>query len=287
MLRRFSSVLSTLAVISSSLSLGSLFLCLICPLLSQPFAPSQVIPLLTLLKPLILPSILSRAIDSLLHDKLLSSAAGPRFRALSLSSSIPHSGDWLLVLPSHSLGLHFLDLEFRTIILGDSHWICVEIINKCEVLVMDSLSSSLDLNDDTLIQIASLLKSERPSISMKKISTQQQSGFFDCGLFAIAYSLEACLGTTRTVKQKFDQKMCHHLINCLENNLLTPFPKTKGNVLYSLEEGMKLHVYCVCQLPDIYDEEMILCDVCSKWFHKRCVAVIDAHLEWICPNCHK
>ena len=108
---------------------------------------------------------------------------------------------------------------------------------------MDSLSSSLDLNDHTLIQIASLLKSERPSISIKKISTQQQSGFLDCGLFAIAYSLEACLGTTRTVKQKFDQKkMRQHLINCLENNLLTPFPKTKGNVLYSLEERMKLHV---------------------------------------------
>lgn len=174
------------------------------------------------------------------------------------------------------------------IILGDSHWICVEIINKCEVLVMDSLSSSLDLNDHTLIQIASLLKSERPSISIQKISTQQQSGFLDCGLFAIAYSLEACLGTTRTVKQKFDQKkMRQHLINCLEINLLAPFPKTKGNVLCSLEERMKLNVYCVCRLPDIYDKEMILCDVCSKWFHKRCVAVIDAHLEWMCPNCHK
>ena len=61
---------------------------------------------------------------------------------------------------------------------------------------MDSLSSSLDLNHHTLIQIASLLKSERPSISNKKISTQQQSGFLDCGLFTIAYSLEACLGNS-------------------------------------------------------------------------------------------
>ena len=37
------------------------------------------------------------------------------------------------------------------------------------MLVTDSLSSSLDLNDHTLIQIASLLKSERPFISIKKI----------------------------------------------------------------------------------------------------------------------
>uniref|UniRef100_A0A1X7SKN1 Uncharacterized protein n=1 Tax=Amphimedon queenslandica TaxID=400682 RepID=A0A1X7SKN1_AMPQE len=56
----------------------------------------------------------SRAIDSLLYDKLLSSATGPCFCALSLSSSIPHAGDWLLALLSPSLGLHFLDLDFKT-----------------------------------------------------------------------------------------------------------------------------------------------------------------------------
>ena len=30
-----------------------------------------------------------------------------------MSSSIPHSGDWLSVVPSRQLGLHFLDQEFR------------------------------------------------------------------------------------------------------------------------------------------------------------------------------
>ena len=53
-------------------------------------------------------------IDSFNYDNLVSSAPDPRCHALSLSSSIPHAGDWLLALPSPSLGLHFLDLEFRT-----------------------------------------------------------------------------------------------------------------------------------------------------------------------------
>uniref|UniRef100_A0A1X7T7F4 Uncharacterized protein n=1 Tax=Amphimedon queenslandica TaxID=400682 RepID=A0A1X7T7F4_AMPQE len=56
---------------------------------------------------------LSRAIDPLLFDKLLSSATGPHFHALSLSSTIAHAGNWQLAF-TPSLGLHFLDLEIKT-----------------------------------------------------------------------------------------------------------------------------------------------------------------------------
>ena len=38
----------------------------------------------------------------------------PRFRALALSSSLPHAGDWLTATPSPNLGLHFLGSEFGT-----------------------------------------------------------------------------------------------------------------------------------------------------------------------------
>uniref|UniRef100_A0A1X7VSC9 Uncharacterized protein n=1 Tax=Amphimedon queenslandica TaxID=400682 RepID=A0A1X7VSC9_AMPQE len=46
-------------------------------------------------------------------SSLLGSAPSTRFRALALSSSLPHSGDWLSVVPSSQLGLHLLDQEFR------------------------------------------------------------------------------------------------------------------------------------------------------------------------------
>ena len=52
-------------------------------------------------------------IDNACFEDLLRSAPDSRFRALALSSSIPHSGDWLRVIPSPQLGLHFQDREYR------------------------------------------------------------------------------------------------------------------------------------------------------------------------------
>ena len=51
--------------------------------------------------------------DESCFQQLLTSAPSSHFRALSLSSSLPHAGDWLNVVPSSSLGLHLHDREFR------------------------------------------------------------------------------------------------------------------------------------------------------------------------------
>ena len=56
---------------------------------------------------------LSLSIDEASFQHLLSTAPSIRCRALALSSSLPHAGDWLNVLPSPSLGLHLQDREFR------------------------------------------------------------------------------------------------------------------------------------------------------------------------------
>ena len=55
---------------------------------------------------------LSRAIDESVHQQLLSSASSPRDRALALSTTLPHAGDWLNCVPSSALGLHLQDREF-------------------------------------------------------------------------------------------------------------------------------------------------------------------------------
>lgn len=56
---------------------------------------------------------LSHSIDEATHQVLLSSAPDTRSSALALSTSLPHAGDWLNVVPSTSLGLHLHDKEFR------------------------------------------------------------------------------------------------------------------------------------------------------------------------------
>ena len=56
---------------------------------------------------------LSKSLDIALFDAILDSAPNIRSKALTLSSSIPHAGDWLNVIPSRALGLHFLHREHR------------------------------------------------------------------------------------------------------------------------------------------------------------------------------
>ena len=56
---------------------------------------------------------LSLAIDEAVHHQLLSLAPSTRARALALSTSLPHTGDWLNGVPSATLGLHLQDQSFR------------------------------------------------------------------------------------------------------------------------------------------------------------------------------
>lgn len=56
---------------------------------------------------------LFRAIDDACFDDLLRSTQDSHFKALALSSFIPHSEDWLRVILSSQHSLHFQDSEYR------------------------------------------------------------------------------------------------------------------------------------------------------------------------------
>ena len=80
---------------------------------------------------------LSRAIDQACFDQLLAEAPDVRAKALALSSSIPHAGDWLHAIPSSALGLHLHDWEFRLCL---QYWLGVPMVengSKCPVCSVD------------------------------------------------------------------------------------------------------------------------------------------------------
>ena len=56
---------------------------------------------------------LSCALDEASYTSLLHEAPNQRFNALTLSTLMPHAGDWLNVIPSPALGLSVEDLDFR------------------------------------------------------------------------------------------------------------------------------------------------------------------------------
>ena len=70
---------------------------------------------------------LSYCIDEAVYNQLLSAAPDTRSRALILSTSLPHAGDWLNVVPSSTLGLHLQDKEFRLCL---HYWLGLRISNE-------------------------------------------------------------------------------------------------------------------------------------------------------------
>ena len=173
--------------------------------------------------------------------------------------------------------------------LGQSHWVCVDIVTKpCQmnIRLMDSFGDTFELNDYTALQIASLVKTDRSQIVIHKLPAQTQSGVHDCGLFAIAYAMEACLGNLLGSTTAFEQNdMRDHLIACLDSDQITPFPKLDGNVKNCTAQVKRFKVHCICRLPEFYDTIMIQCDHCFQWFHFKCINESETEDEWNCFYC--
>ena len=139
---------------------------------------------------------------------------------------------------------------------------------------MDSLGLLMELNSTTILQISQLVNTNKNYFNVEKLAVQQQVGISDCGLFAIAFAVETCLMDNNMEMVYFNQlEMRNHLCICLEKGKITPFPKVKNssNILTrSKHQTIKINVYCLCRLPDLYDHEMIQCDICKRWYHYKC-----------------
>ena len=91
---------------------------------------------------------------------------------------------------------------------GQGHWMTVTTIGTKhpEVLVFDSLCAcALTL---AKAQIASLLATQHPVITLKFVDLQMQSGTYDCGLFAIAHA--TALEIICTISLRWENTSTNH-----------------------------------------------------------------------------
>ena len=70
---------------------------------------------------------LSRVIDQAQFDSLLQDSSDLCSKAIILSTSIQHAGDWLHVVPSTKLGLHLKDWEFRLCL---RYWLGIQLVGE-------------------------------------------------------------------------------------------------------------------------------------------------------------
>ena len=77
------------------------------------------------------------------------------------------------------------------------------------------------ITDNTELQLAKIYSPRsvcpmRTSLQVEVVPVQQQEGVNDCGLFAIAFAMEECLGR-KSESAEFDQLlMREHMIKCLK-----------------------------------------------------------------------
>ena len=70
---------------------------------------------------------LSHVVDESCFQQLLNKAPTSHSRALAFSSSLPHTSDWLNVIPSATLGLHLHDREFQCCL---HYWLGVPLLSS-------------------------------------------------------------------------------------------------------------------------------------------------------------
>ena len=179
-------------------------------------------------------------------------------------------------------------------IIGN-HWVMSSNIGQ-EVTVYGSMFTGGDLSS-SLTHLLALMY--RPLITKEDGEevdahlvvhippVQQQNGLADCGVFAIAFALHTALGH-KVPDLEFDQsKMRSHLLKCLTDRRLLPFPTLeKCGFRPKHFPYREIEVYCICLMPETYDD-MVECEECEQWFHLDCVGLstLPKDTEHCCSLC--
>ena len=180
---------------------------------------------------------------------------------------------------------------------GRGHWVTsVRYEDNGPVYLLDSYLS-LDpktayMSVSVEIQLAKIYGKNSKELTILMPEIQRQTNSLDCGLYAIANMIEFVYNRydgLRQGKLKFnfaEDKMRDHLIKCLENKKMTPFPKSDNKTRKFKMHSDKIDLYCCCFLPQHYDA-MVECEKCRLWFFQSCKNPTPEELkgQYFCEKC--
>ncbi|KAE8739578.1 hypothetical protein FOCC_FOCC014921 [Frankliniella occidentalis] len=174
---------------------------------------------------------------------------------------------------------------------GRKHWVAA-IFKKGsqDVTVLDSMRS-LSLSGHTKIQIAMVCREEKKNtITVTRPPCKQQPNARDCGVFAIAFAVEFCFSNTSDFVDYNPSAMRPHLLQCLEAGSFTQFPRlnqTRQKKIKDDSLSETFEILCTCRLPSSFDDEMVMCEKCSKWYHNSCAGLDGNNTPdaWYCLEC--
>ena len=182
----------------------------------------------------------------------------------------------------------------------ENHWVAISSAHPGDfVRYYDSLNTDSCSNKKIVNTIADVVMCKRGYLEILSAGVQQQKNAVDCGVFAIAYATDVAFGIMPAESSYDVATMRLHLLRCLEQGEMKPFPSTLKRVKRCRQIMSYIGIYCVCRRP-FYEEDleedkglfMACCCSCEEWFHRRCekipVAVFKDDQEtrkWRCSSC--
>ena len=171
---------------------------------------------------------------------------------------------------------------------GGNHWVTISTVGcpPSTIKVFDSLYSTIPTH--TKEQICALLMSMQATINVQYVGVQKQRSGCNCGLYALAFATAICAGEMPQLLQ-FDEKvMRSHLLRCLEEEDIIPFPSTKVSTasvrVRSIIRTDVIEIFCSCRTQE--GGKMIACDGCAEWYHFNCISTSKRlSKKWYCTNC--
>ena len=165
------------------------------------------------------------------------------------------------------------------------HWVASSNIGG-NVTLFDSMAGK-QLTTSLEYQVAAIYKENihNDVLTVTCVTVQQQDGSVDCGLFSIAFLTNILSGSKSLI---FDQsKMREHLVSCFEEESMISFPMLEhtDGIRLSRKKTFKIKLFCSCQMPESVDSNMVECEKCLRWYHFKCVGIVDNPKSWSCSNC--
>ena len=135
-------------------------------------------------------------------------------------------------------------------ICNGNHWVTSSADEQGTISVYDSLCHGEDLSSNLKAQIASIYKTDDPSITVLKRSVRQQGGS-DCGLFAVAFAYDIASGTDPGNVVYVQSGMRRHLKTCFEKGQMLPFPRRHNKPQQISFSKRQVITFCLlCMPPD-------------------------------------
>ena len=181
----------------------------------------------------------------------------------------------------------------QVIHINGNHWVCVS--NKFSPKgTVDVLDCSSGNGNSTSLkrQLAIILKCRSAFFRVRHVEVQRQTGYADCGIFAIAFAYTLCSGLDPHTIHYNQALMRPHFELCIDNEKFAMFLTSGQTTRKRLKFVKIVDIFCTCRMPwdkdDVVRGPMVQCCKCKEWYRENCCNInMNTYItkEYICDKC--